>query len=54
MPGLPLLDPVDDEDTMFFGPGAFDGDVLAELDGETVEGDPVHDQDHIPIPIAGN
>jgi EmrB/QacA subfamily drug resistance transporter len=55
MPGLPLLDPVDDSDTVYFGPGAFDGDVLAEFDVETVEGhDSVQDEDHIPIPIAGN
>ena len=24
MPGAPLVDPVDDSDTMYFGPGAFD------------------------------
>ena len=52
MPGLPLVDPVDDSDTVFFGPGAFDGDVIAEAEAITI--DTVHDGAPAAVPVAGN
>ena len=59
MPGLPLVDPVDDDDTVFFGPGAFDGALLtdAEVVGSIsvdVDEEAARGWDQVPIPVAGS
>ena len=43
---------VDDSDTVFFGPGAFDSDVIAEAEAITI--DTVHDGAPAAVPVAGN